>query len=156
MKQNLYYVANARIPTDRAHGIQIMKMCAAFAKNGFSVILVAPKRRNPITDNPFSFHGMPDSFRISFLFAADFIGSGKLWFMLETIMFSLSAFFFLVSRPRGIVYSRDELPALIATFTNHDVFWESHIGKHNHIVKVLIKHIKGLIVISEGLKDRYL
>jgi GxxExxY protein len=30
----LIYIANARIPTEKAHGIQIMKMCEAFAKYG--------------------------------------------------------------------------------------------------------------------------
>lgn len=27
----IIYIANARIPTEKAHGIQIMKMCEAFA-----------------------------------------------------------------------------------------------------------------------------
>lgn len=156
MKLNLYYVANARIPTDRAHGIQIMKMCAAFAQEGFAVTLVVPQRRNPIPDDPFEFHEVPRSFRITRLFAGDLIGNGALWFFVETLMFSISSFFFLISHPRGIVYSRDELPALIATFTGHDVFWESHIGKYNHIVKMLLSRIQGLVTISEGLKDTYL
>jgi len=30
----LIYIANARIPTEKAHGIQIMKMGEAFAKYG--------------------------------------------------------------------------------------------------------------------------
>lgn len=28
----LIYISNARLPTEKAHGIQIMKMCEAFAR----------------------------------------------------------------------------------------------------------------------------
>ena len=31
----LIYIANARIPTEMAHGLQIMKMCEAFASSDF-------------------------------------------------------------------------------------------------------------------------
>src|SRR3989338_4247374 len=40
----LYFVANARMPTDKAHGIHIAKMCEAFAEAGADVTLVVPRR----------------------------------------------------------------------------------------------------------------
>lgn len=40
----LIYIANVRLPTEKAHGIQIMKMCEAFAKNDVDVTLVVPFR----------------------------------------------------------------------------------------------------------------
>src|SRR5262249_12332837 len=40
----LVYIANARLPTEKAHGYQICKMCEAFAHNDVSVLLLYPKR----------------------------------------------------------------------------------------------------------------
>ena len=34
----LIYIVNARIPTEKAHGVQIMKMCEAFAAAGIEVV----------------------------------------------------------------------------------------------------------------------
>ena len=42
----IIYVANARIPTEKAHGGQIMKMCESFADSGLEVDLVLPPRCN--------------------------------------------------------------------------------------------------------------
>ena len=47
------YLANIRIPTEKAHGIQIMKMCQAFANQGVRVELVVPKRKNQIRKEAF-------------------------------------------------------------------------------------------------------
>ena len=51
----LYCIANVRIPTENAHGIQIMKMCEAFSRiepytfgTKIEVELIVPKRFNPI------------------------------------------------------------------------------------------------------------
>ena len=38
------YIANARLPTEKAHGYQIMKVYEAFAKNGRDVELLVPFR----------------------------------------------------------------------------------------------------------------
>ncbi len=35
----ILYIANIRLPTEKAHGIQIMKMCEAFAHAGAEVEL---------------------------------------------------------------------------------------------------------------------
>ena len=42
----LDYIANARLPTEKAHGAQIAQMCDAFARAGARVDLVYPNRRN--------------------------------------------------------------------------------------------------------------
>ncbi|MCY3945051.1 MAG: glycosyltransferase family 4 protein [Anaerolineaceae bacterium] len=42
----LLYIANARIPTEKAHGLQIMQNCEALARAGVEVTLRAPRRVN--------------------------------------------------------------------------------------------------------------
>ena len=38
------YITNARLPTEKAHGIQIIKMCEAFSELGFDVNVIHPWR----------------------------------------------------------------------------------------------------------------
>jgi glycosyltransferase involved in cell wall biosynthesis len=42
--RRLAYVVNARLPTEKAHGVQIAKMCEAFASLGVDVTLFSPRR----------------------------------------------------------------------------------------------------------------
>lgn len=43
--KRLVYLANIRLPTEKAHGFQICKMCEAFSECGVEVHLVHPRRR---------------------------------------------------------------------------------------------------------------
>ncbi|HRY62339.1 MAG TPA: hypothetical protein P5056_01035 [Candidatus Paceibacterota bacterium] len=58
------YLANIRIPTDRAHGIQIMKTCEALSSQGVVVELVVPSRKNSIKEDPFSYYQVKENFKI--------------------------------------------------------------------------------------------
>jgi glycosyltransferase involved in cell wall biosynthesis len=42
--KRIVYLANARLPTEKAHGYQICKMCEAFEHNGVEVVLMHPDR----------------------------------------------------------------------------------------------------------------
>ncbi len=41
----LWYITNMRIPTEKAHGLQIVKMGKAFTHPGIEVQLIVPFRR---------------------------------------------------------------------------------------------------------------
>lgn len=43
--RRLVYVTGSRLPTEKAHGYQICKMCEAFAQQGVDVMLAHPRRR---------------------------------------------------------------------------------------------------------------
>lgn len=45
-KQRLLYLANNRLPTEKAHGLQMVQNCEALANAGYDVTLVAPDRIN--------------------------------------------------------------------------------------------------------------
>ena len=54
----ILYMANARIPTEKAHGYQICKMCEEFSSAGVEVELWAPTRENSIKKNAFDFYNL--------------------------------------------------------------------------------------------------
>ena len=54
----LIYITNARITTEKAHGIQIMKTCEVFSNAGMKVLLIIPRRFNWIKKDPFDYYGI--------------------------------------------------------------------------------------------------
>lgn len=153
--KKLIYIANIRLPTEKAHGIQIMKTCEAFANLGHKVELVVPRRFNFIKEDPFEYYDVEKNFNIVKLPSLDLVKFGRIGFWVQSFLFAQLAFFYSMLCEQDVVYSRDELPIYLLSFFKKNVFWESHIGKFNFITKKLIKKCKGIIAITKGLKDFY-
>jgi len=64
----LVYLTNARLPTEKAHGYQICKMCEAFVQNGVEVVSMHPSRRQPHPglrgQSVFDYYGIKRSFAV--------------------------------------------------------------------------------------------
>ena len=61
----LSYVADIRLPTEKAHGAQIMKTCEAFSLNGIDTELIIPWRFNRLKDDPFRYYNIRTKFKIT-------------------------------------------------------------------------------------------
>ena len=64
MTARLVYLADVRMPTEKAHGWQIVKMCGAFADAGARVELWTPRRKQPgdAGADLFAYYGVPRTF----------------------------------------------------------------------------------------------
>lgn len=153
--KNLIYIANIRLPTEKAHGIQIMEMCAAFADQGVAVELVVPRRKNPITDDPFLYHDIKKNFSIRYLPCLDTVKWGRIGFLVELVTFAGSFVFYSVTKPNAIFYTRDEFIAALLRVMGKNVAWEGHTGQKNLIVKLLIFFRVRMVLITEALQDLY-
>ena len=61
----LVYITNSRLPTEKAHGYQICKMCEAFALQGAQVKLLHPYRENPLKGKSvFEYYGVRPVFEV--------------------------------------------------------------------------------------------
>ena len=90
----ILYIANVRIPTEKAHGFAIMKMCEAMGKAGNEVKLVIPWRLNHIDADPYAYYGVENTFTIRRLPSIDLVTLlGRLGFLIESISFAISALF---------------------------------------------------------------
>jgi len=69
----LLYIANSRIPTEKAHGLQILKMCHLFAVRNIDLTLILPKRKNPSfsKENIFDYYKIEENFKIRKLWTID-------------------------------------------------------------------------------------
>ncbi|MEK7194217.1 MAG: glycosyltransferase family 4 protein [Patescibacteria group bacterium] len=151
----LYYLANVRLPTEKAHGIQIMKMCEAFANQHLDVELIVPNRKTPITDDPFVYYNVKNNFKIKRLWSFDLVRFGRIGFWVQSITFAEVATWYLLMR-KGLLYTRDELLAVSLCSIGRRVTWEAHMGQKNLLVKFLTKIGVRFVVISHGLRDFYI
>lgn len=152
----LVYIANSRIPTEKAHGIQIMEMCEAFAREGAEVELVVPRRLNPIKENPFEYYGVEKNFKINKLPCLDLVRFGKIGFFIQSLSFAKMAMFYTLFKKADIIYSRDELPLFCLSFLKKNLYWEAHAKIYNIFVRRVLKRAMGIVCITQKLKDFYI
>jgi len=160
----LIYIANARIPTEKAHGIQIMKMCDVFShlklktqNVKLEVELVVPRRMNWIKENPFQYYGVPESFKIKKLPCLDliplykYIGHLGLW--IESITFFFFVFQYIIFKKADIFYTRDKF-FLPFSLLKKNIIFESHTFPKNYFLySSFLKKLKWIVVITQKLKD---
>ena len=163
--KSLLYIANIRLPTEKAHGIQIMKTCEALAAQGVEVELLAPKRRNHLKDDAFDFYNVSKNFSLRKIWCLDFIFLPvfkRLTFWLETFTFYLSVKKYITPlqfhsgrEDKFDAYYTRDLPIALWLSKKVDIFYEIHTlperprGKHKRAWKMA----KGLLVISEGIRE---
>jgi len=150
------------VPTEKAHGIQIAKMCEAFASSNFEDIemeLIAPQRFNHIRDNPFEYYGIEKNFKIKKLFCLDLIPLdkflGPISFWVESFTFSLSVFLYLLFKKSNFIYSRDLPPLFLLSFFKKNLFYEMHdfpLKFQRRFCQIIFKKIKGIITTNEWKK----
>ncbi len=146
----ILYIANIRLPTEKAHGIQIMNMCAAFAAKGAEVELVIPGRPTAIDEDPFTYYGLPRTFTITKLRAA----LVPLWvpgaFTLHTLLLALRVRLRLVGRKHpDVVYTRGEVALFFAHMLPRRIqlVWETHI-KPGHTARYRAAALRADLIVS--------
>lgn len=137
----LYYLATVRLPTEKAHGVQIVENCEALAAAGLDVTLLAPRRRNTPSlqgKDLFAHYGVNPAFTFRQVAAIDVFPLGRwlewLAFPLLTGSFSIAAAMLLRRRPRGVVYSRDMGPLLVLAALGHrSLVYEVHQASQSRL-----------------------
>ncbi|MEK7551806.1 MAG: glycosyltransferase [Patescibacteria group bacterium] len=156
----LVYIANARIPTEKAHGYQIMKMCESFSSLDLKVELVLPTKRNRIKDDLFSFYNINKNFEVRKIKSPDFIGIwpklGKVSFWLQNIFFSIAILFTKFEKDT-VFYTRGAAIVFILRLRGRQVFFESHRLSNNSLVyRMLLGKKTKIISLTEGAKEVYI
>lgn len=148
----LVYIANIRLPTEKAHGIQIMKMCEAFAGRGIEVELLVPKRWNDLQGDPFEFYKIRKVFRLTRVPCLDFVNFdvAGIGFAVSTLTFLIAAKFYLFFRPYDILYTREKLSGLF--FRNTVLELHSLPERMSGIYKFLLHRISRVIVLTSFTK----
>jgi len=157
--KRLTYLANIRFPTEKAHGLQIAKMCEAFARAGASLTLQVARRKNPIQETPFEFYRVEPLFEVLSRPCLDTLRwprfLGPLTFPLLSLSFALAC-----RVPKeGWVYARDPYTLTVQALWKHPrLVVELHDWPESHpaLYRWLFKRIAKFVVITHGLKKKLL
>lgn len=149
----LVYLANVRLPTKKAHGMQVMKMCEAFAAAGAEVELVTPARSLNGQEDPFTYYGVARTFTITRLPISG-NPEGRFAARLFDIRFALKAAGYVRRIRPDLAYSRNPfLLWLIGDELRSRTVCEAHAGNGGQVMLFALRRIPHVISISKGVRD---
>lgn len=154
----LLYIANLRIPTEKAYGVQIAKTCEALADLGIDTILIAPYRISKVKGDFFNFYSLKRNFKFKKIFLFDFYLPGKLnilAFGLKNIISAVGLSIYSLIKNPDVIYSRDELSLYILSFFKKNLIYETHrfSNTRRFFYKRFIKNDLKVVVITNHLKE---
>lgn len=172
----LLYVANARLPTEKAHGVQVMKMCEAFAGHGLDVELVVPRRvqtaRMHQVKSVWEYYGICQRFKLTRLPSLDFLfldphlpsWLAYLPFYVQALTFNVCAVLYSLLRRGEVLYSRDWMFFLLwlpwRWLKRRQLMLEEHTFPHRggwgaRLHLAVSRRVDRLVVITHRLKELY-
>lgn len=117
-RPRLIYLANNRLPTEKAHGLQIVQNCEAFADAGYAVTLVAPRRINTPElrgmRSLWAHYGVRQNFGFTRLPCLDLFPlfpTHPIAFLAQTLSFVLMLLIWLPWQRADVLYTRDAFVA---------------------------------------------
>ena len=149
----ILYVANARLPTEKAHGLQIMKTCEALARAGSTVELLVPERKTAIAEDPFSYYRVERIFRVRKIWVPDTVSMGKTGFILQHMLFSIRAALYARRADADVVYSRDPVALSLLGRKRWRAVWETHDSSASRIQRWCARQVPKVVAITEGLRS---
>jgi glycosyltransferase involved in cell wall biosynthesis len=173
MAARIAYVARMRMPTERAHGIQIMRMCEALASEGADVTLYYSDRRQIPSlrgIDPFDYYHVERNFEIKPVPIVDLIPLERAvpaWLLgpmyaLANALFGLASVLWTGRAKADVYYTRHWFAAWWLTRFRRPTILELHRTDPVHMsrrVKWLLQRLSfhpsmcAVTTISESLKD---
>jgi len=157
---HLIYIANTKIPTTKAYGYQICKMCEALANTGLEVELWMPARKNLILADPFSFYGLKEIFKIKTINSFDFLSLFKYLGKISYWLHSLSYFLKLATEKIDksiIIYTRYPEIAWLSNLKGIKTVFEAHTWPESKIFlyKFLLRKVDKIVVLTQYMKEAF-
>ena len=148
----LLYVMHARMPTEKAHGVQVVSMCGELSKAGVDVTLVLPRRKNAIKNDIFTYYGIKKTFDVVFLKTPDLIKLGTVGFRFQGIIFAWKAYRWSKKHKHDYIFVRDLIAFIMfAHFAPLKTVYEVHTLPKN-ISKLYIDSLRKIQkIISQNI-----
>lgn len=156
--RQIIYIANMRLPSERAHSVHVMEMCAALsAVNGGNIFLLVPTRATNIEEKDvFKYYGVPKTFNIIKCKSFDAFRlpiSRKLAYYIHTWFFARSVSKFVQSYPNAMVLSRDLYSAYKLVRQGRKVAFEVH-DLPGQRAAAMLRHIPRVITTNNWKKEQ--
>jgi len=168
----MLYLSTARIPSEKAHAYQILKMCEAFTQQGTDVTLLYQKRDNSAwtqdIHDVLAYYGVrvPFAMKQLFCFELPFLGErlARLQFYAGIVCYLAAAVYFIIFRRKSIdvIYCRDKFSLMVlgvlTAIVRIPFFYEAHDFPQSLVWLqfLFFQQTNGVIVLTEQLKNRFL
>lgn len=153
----IIYPAFIRVPTEKAHGLQIMKTCEAFVRAGHEVELLVPARENAlVNEDPFEYYGVEKCFLVTRLPGIDLTRFGSPGFFFSMRFFAGRVAQYLKTRSVDMIFSRDENILVQLRHLDKPLVWESHTGSWNESAQELTSAASHIAVLTHAAKGFYI
>jgi glycosyltransferase involved in cell wall biosynthesis len=166
----LIYIANIRLPTEKAHGLQIMQNCEAFTDHGASVELWVARRINTselrTIHDVWAYYGVKPNFavrRIPTLDIMPLAAEHGRWFRqityyLQTGTFTLLMLLRALFTPADLYYSRDPLGLLLLSLfkPRRRLVYEAHMlagSRGRWMQRQVVRRVQTVIPITKKLAE---
>jgi glycosyltransferase involved in cell wall biosynthesis len=161
----LCYVANARLPTEKAHGLQIVENCDALARAGVEVTLIVPRRVQPAAwrrRDLWSHYGVEPAFRVRRVACVDLLWLGRgvqfLASRLQMLTFAAAAAFAARRTSADWYFGRETVPLLaLGLIARRPVVYEAHTlapgGAGSWLQRRLVRRAALVVAVTERLAE---
>lgn len=153
----LYYITYTHIPTKKAFGYAIAKMCSSFAAHSPVTLVIPRDTHKEIVEDMFDFYSLPRNFSVIELPCVDlfrytFLGK-HIPFIIRKVTFAISVLFHLKIEHGDVCYSRDLWSLFLLRLKSNNLFLEIHYLSKIDAISIRLAHIaKKIIVITSYLK----
>src|SRR3569623_1852691 len=148
----IFYAAYVRLPTEKAHGAQIMHTCTALARAGVRLTLAIPGRKSALDEDPFEYYGVENNFELAALPVPDFLHMRRAGFLISATAFALRCAREVCRTKSDAVYTRDRSLALVFSIflpRTLSLFFEVH-GKEPMFLVRFLSLRAGFVAITDG------
>jgi glycosyltransferase involved in cell wall biosynthesis len=171
--RRLIYIANARLPTEKAHGFQICKMCEAFVENGVDVELWHPSRNQTLSElrakSVFDYYGIRRIFRVKTVPNVDVVrleplfpkGIFKYGFFLHALMWGLYVALAARKEKADLYFTRDSQVAYWLVRLRLPTVYEAHVARgqgQRRLLQAISKArmLKLVVALAESIRQEFL
>ncbi|HTK33034.1 MAG TPA: glycosyltransferase [Candidatus Paceibacterota bacterium] len=143
----ILYLANIRLPTEKAHGFQIVRTCDALARAGNEVTLVVSSCETSGESEIFAHYELQKTFNIKTVKGIQLHAWGTLGFFIAAVLFRINTRSYVSSGLFDVVYTRDEWQV------RRGSIFEMHDVRKGIVQRKALKIASGIVAITQGLSD---
>ncbi len=153
------YVANIRVPSDKGHVRQILKMCEVFGRLEADVTLVVPERKDSQGDT-FEHYKLEKTFKIKrvkiFEFFRAFLFLGRFGIYLEYLHLITKLLFLKIDKD-SIIYTRNSLVLWLFSLRGYKTAYERHewFSERKKFLLLFLRRANHIITTNNFIRKKF-
>jgi glycosyltransferase involved in cell wall biosynthesis len=150
----LAYITMVRLPTEKAHGLQIFENCFYLSRHFDQLTLYVTSTQTKDKETIEKYYGKEICFNIERTYDFLFLNRlGSVGFLVRSLLFSLLSLYRAKKDGYTVIYTRDGLVSVFSHLFGLDCIYEIHNINHGFIERKAIKMANKIVTISDALSN---